>query len=321
MQNPDVPAIEESALSNRAIQLKPPVVCLYHANCMDGLISAAIVNLFYHGAVECVPVHYKDPVPVETIRDRHVYLVDFTFEPQELEPHFPLMRSLTIIDHHKDAMAAWVDLDNERKYPTEFLKVVYDAKRSGAGLVWKFFFAAPGNSRTTDMPILIQYAQEYDLWTKTLPNVDEVQSGLRYTFPPRHAALAALGDFLVKAGDEEVEEMRKIGTVVLRQEMTMVEDFVKRHLMVRDFLEYENIPVCHMPAELANQAGELLYNRYPDAPFVVLFEDNYNSGSRKYSFRSKKGVGIDVSAIAMRFGGKGHENSSGATVKRDFLFA
>lgn len=321
LKNETLAPVGDSQFPDRAFQLKPSVVCLYHANCMDGLISAAIVNLFFHGAVECVPIHYKDEVPVDLMVGRHVYMVDFTFEPEEILPHLGKMRNLTVIDHHHDAMAPWVALAEAKTYPTDQLKVVYNGKRSGAGLVWQYFFGAPGHSRSSDMPILIQYAQEYDLRTKLLPDTDEVQSGLRYNFPPRDAALAALGDFLLKGGPEEVEELRRIGTVILRQEMIMVEAFIKRHLMVRDFLEYKNIPVCYMPVELANQAGEVLHTRFVDAPFVVLFEDNYQDGTRKYSFRSRKDGDIDVSAIAQRFGGKGHFDSSGATVKRELLFA
>lgn len=299
--------------------LRPQALCLWHANCMDGQISAAIVHLFFQGNVECVAIQYKDPLPLDKMKDRHVYLVDFTFPPEVILPHLDTMASLTVIDHHEDAMLPWI-AHCEKGRPQK-LQIVYDIRRSGAGLVWQHFFDCPGASRSTDMPLVVQYAQEYDLWTKDLPNTDEVQSGLRYTFPPREAHLAALADFMVKAGPEEIEELRKIGSVITRQEMIMVESFVKRHLMLRDFLEYKNVPVCHMPAELANQAGELLYNRYPDAPFVVLFEDNYNFKTRKYSFRSRRGTGLNVSAIAARFGGKGHFNSSGAIVDLPLTFA
>ena len=279
-------------------------LCLYHGNCMDGLLAAAVVHRFFNGDVECKAVHYGDEVPVELMRERNVFFVDFAFEFHQMLPHLDVPRQLTIIDHHKDNMAPWVALDNGT-YPN--LTIRFDNFKSGAGLAWDYFFGG-------EKPLLVRYAQEYDLWTKTLPNTDEVQSGLRYMFPPREAALAPLSVFMVYASEKEVEELRRIGSIILREEMTQIEAMIKRHLQFVEFLGYPNIPICAMPPELVNQAGELLYNRYPDVPFVVMFEDNYPKNTRKYSFRSRRIGGADVSEIAAKIGGKGHTNSSGALI-------
>jgi len=271
---------------------------------MDGLLAAAIVHRFFQGDVECKAVHYGGVVPVELMRGRNVFFVDFAFEFHEMLPHLDVPRHLTIIDHHEDNMRPWVALDNGT-YPN--ITIFYDQKKSGAGLTWDYFFGG-------DKPLLVRYAQEYDLWTKELPCTDEVQSGLRYMFPPREAALAALSNYIVQAKENEAEELKDIGGIILREEMTQIEAMIKRHLQHIEFLGYPNIPVCAMPPELVNQAGELLYTRYPDAPFVVMFEDNYPKNTRKYSFRSRRNGGANVSEIAAKIGGKGHENSSGALV-------
>lgn len=302
-----------------AMILPPPVLCLWHANCMDGLISAALVHLFFKGNVECLAVKYGDAVPVDLMTGRHVYFVDFTFPPEQVLPHLDLVRSLTVIDHHEDAMKPWVEL--AQNSPPEKLAVVYDIARSGGGLVWRHFFGVEGHNRAADMPIVIQYAQEYDLSTKTFHNTDEVQSGLRFHFPPHESPLAPLADFLIKAGPEEIVELQQVGIIILAQEKKQAAAFIERHLVMQEFLGHANVPVCYMPAELANPASELIYDIHPNAPFVVLFEDNYKFGTRKYSFRSRRGVGENVSAIALRLGGNGHRHSAGATVDRNVAFA
>lgn len=296
------------------------VVCLWHANCMDGLIAAALTHRFFKGAVECVAVRYNEAPPVELMKGKHVYLVDFTYPVEVLEDHIAEMKSLTIIDHHQDATAPWIGTFQLKKFNN--LNVYFNNERAGGMLTWDFFFggldfdyAAPCKA-----PMLVQYAQDYDLWTKKMPNTDEIQNGLRYRFPPHQAALAELADFLFNATSHDIEALRDIGTVIQNQERIMAESLIRRTLQFTSFLDYENIPVVQMPAELANQAGEMIYTRYPDAPFVVLFEDNYKYKSRKYSFRSRREGGANVSYIASRLGGKGHYNSSGATVDLELNF-
>lgn len=295
------------------------VVCLYHANCMDGLIAAALVHYFFKGQVECLAVRYNETPPATLMQGKDVYLVDFTYPVDDLMPHIPSMKSLTIIDHHHDAMVPWVDSAVLGEFDN--LSVYFDNGKSGAMLVWKYFSTSESaDIINTDAPLLVQYAQEYDLWTKRLPMTDEVQSALRYRYPPHQADLAGLAQFLMLANDNVVQDLQRTGTIIQHQEKNMAESLIRRGLRFGPFLDYDNIPICAMPAELVNQAGEILYTRYPDAPFVVLFEDNYKYQSRKFSFRSRRDGGANVSQIASRIGGKGHYNSSGATVNLDLVF-
>jgi oligoribonuclease NrnB/cAMP/cGMP phosphodiesterase (DHH superfamily) len=288
---------------------------------MDGLIAAALTHRFFKGNVECVPVRYNEAPPLKLVRDKHVYLVDFTYPPEELLPHLDTMKSLNVIDHHDDAMKPWRQLDWNNDTALEKLYVKFDNKKSGAMLVWDFFFGNGASTiEETQPPLLVRYAQAYDLWTKELAMTDEVQSALRYSFPPHKAQLEELADFLCTATHDAIEKLKAIGSIIVSQEQNIAESLIKRNLYFTNFLDYEGIPVCFMPAEFVNMAGEIIYTRYPEVPFVVLFEDNYARQSRKYSFRSRRDGGANVSQIAARIGGKGHENSSGATVDLALVF-
>jgi len=295
------------------------VVCLWHANCMDGLIAAALTYRFFQGNVECVAARYNEPPPLELMKGKHVYLVDFTYPVEVLQDHIDSFASLTILDHHKDAVAPWIDPTIQSEFKN--LMVFFDNAKSGAMLTWDFFFGNGSQTvQETRAPILIRYAQEYDLWTKGLPLTDEVQSAMRFYYPPHEANLGAFADFLMLATDRTVDDLQRTGSIIQQQERVMAESMIRRGLHFTKFLDYESIPVCYMPAELVNQAGEIIYTRYPEVPFVVLFEDNYKYQSRKYSFRSRRNGGANVSQIASRLGGKGHYNSAGATVDIDRVF-
>jgi oligoribonuclease NrnB/cAMP/cGMP phosphodiesterase (DHH superfamily) len=299
-----------------------PNVCLYHANCMDGLIAAALVHRFFRGKVECVAVRYNETPPLELMRDKHVYLVDFTYPVDVLMPHLDTFASLGIIDHHQDAMLPWLQLDEQQSaVGLEKLWVKFDNNKSGAMLVWDLFFGhGSGNPLAIDAPKLIRYAQAYDLWTKELHMTDEVQSALRYNYPPHAAKLDELATFLFLANEADIDELKDTGKIILDQERNLAESLIRRSLRFETFLGYENVAVCQMPAELVNQAGEMIYTRHPEVPFVVLFEDNYKYQSRKYSFRSHRDLGLNVSKIAAMLGGKGHKNSAGATVNLALVF-
>jgi oligoribonuclease NrnB/cAMP/cGMP phosphodiesterase (DHH superfamily) len=302
-----------------------PNVCLWHANCMDGQIAAALMHRFFRGKIECVAVRYNEPPPLELMRGKHVYLVDFTYPVDVLLPHLDSMASLNILDHHKDAMADWQRLwttaDSPPEVNLEKLYVKFDNDKSGAMLVWDFTFGVGGDHPLAlSVPKLVRYAQAYDLWTKELHMTDEVQSALRYNYPPHLAKLDELASFLFLANEADIEELKDTGKIILDQERVLAESLIRRSLRFETFLGYENVAVCQMPAELVNQAGEMIYTRHPEVPFVVLFEDNYKHQSRKYSFRSHRDLGMNVSKVAAMLGGKGHKNSAGATVNLALVF-
>ncbi len=288
---------------------KASIICLYHANCMDGLTAAAIVYRFFKGAAEFKAVSYGDKVPLDEMYGKHVYFVDFTFPPEEVMPYIDQFKTLTVIDHHHDAMVPWVDINllgGQDK--SENLTVIYSPHRSGATMVWEFFYS------TVDAPLLVWYMQEYDLWTKELPKTDEVTAALRFRYPPKQANLKELSEFLVTKKDEDINELIKIGSYIVHKEKELGEALMNRLTTLADVLGYKGIPVCPVPPELVNVVGEMLYIRYPDAAFVIMYEDCHKHGSRKYSFRSRRNGGEDVSMIAKQFGGKGHYHSSGAKV-------
>jgi oligoribonuclease NrnB/cAMP/cGMP phosphodiesterase (DHH superfamily) len=317
---------------------------------MDGLIAAAIVYRHFEGEVECIPVSYKPSngqLPeriVEAIKGRDVYLVDFTFTPEDLVPAIPLMRSLTIIDHHHAADNAWLSLDagimpalpedkdswsdgevifwrqligkfhNARISVPVTLK--FDSKFSGAGLTWQFL------NPDKPLPPLVAYAQDYDLWIKALPGTDEFELGFGshfqlYTTTPK--TINELFGF-DEADWPTIDELISDGKVISRYQSTLADGIIARNVTFETVLGIDNVPVCPAPMELVNVIGEKLYTKYPDVPFALMYENYRASGQRKLCFRSRKNGGSDVAELAQKVGGNGHANSAGAkfTVATDY---
>ena len=65
---------------------------------------------------------------------------------------------------------------------------------------------------------------------------------------------------------------------------------------------------CVNASENVSELGNLMCERYPDAPFSMSYCDR-GDGMRSYSLRS---IGdFDVSVVAKAFGGGGHKNAAG----------
>lgn len=75
---------------------------------------------------------------------------------------------ITIIDHHvslkEKVPAEWYDLPN--------FEYVYDSEKSGCVLAWEYL------NKGKQVPELLSYVQDRDLWTWNLPNSREVNAGL-----------------------------------------------------------------------------------------------------------------------------------------------
>lgn len=286
------------------------VICLYHANCFDGLLAAAIAHHRFKGAGEYIAVRYQEEPPLEKMKDKHVYLLDFTYPTEVLLQHVNTFRSLTVIDHHEDAVKPWLPYDwADNVHGIDNVSVMFDNRESGATLTWSAF-----NPPNAAMPELVEYAREYDIWTKRLPMTDEVQSAMRSRFQPHKAQFESLMNFVLTADGRTIHMLQEEGKVILEPERNIARGLIKRHLQFLDLWGYQNVAVCMMPAELVNLAGEMIYTEYPDTPFVAMYEDNLVKMTRKYSFRSRRDGGANVSKVAAILGGKGHYNSAGAMI-------
>ncbi len=144
------------------------------------------------------------------------------------------------------------------------------------------------------MPWLLQYIQDKDLWTWSLPDSREV-----------NAALASYPyDF--RAWDRLTEEaLISEGRAILRYENELVGKIAASAVVLP--FEGTNVPVVYSSI-LTSQIGERLSKQHS---FCVIWHDR--DGRRYFSMRSRED-GADVAAIAARYGGGGHTHAAGFSV-------
>jgi oligoribonuclease NrnB/cAMP/cGMP phosphodiesterase (DHH superfamily) len=266
---------------------KKPLV-IYHANCADGF-GAAYAIWLKHPDWEFHPGKY-DTLPPD-VTDRSVWLVDFSYKRPVIEEMLKKATRISIIDHHKSAIEDLRDLDN----PLSKFWMNYDVNHSGAMLTWNWFHTEPP-------PQLLRHIEDRDLWKFELEGTREICAALfsyPYDFKIWHELMHQSIPILATEG-MAIERMAK------KNLENMIEE-TKRMLYIDLYL----VPVANVPGYMASDAGNIMSKGHP---FAATYYDT--STGRKFSLRSQKGS-VDVSAVARRYGGGGHENAAGFTVGRD----
>jgi len=99
---------------------------IHHQGCSDGICGALILHTGLSGG-ELLDAQYGDDPPApELVKDRDVWIVDFSYPREELLKINELANKLVVLDHHKSAAANCEGLDF----------VVFDTERSGAMLAY-----------------------------------------------------------------------------------------------------------------------------------------------------------------------------------------
>lgn len=284
---------------------KNATLCIYHGNCADGFGAAWVVRKALGSDVEFHAAHYGDPAP--DVTGKSVIIVDFSYKYDVLVALADKAASVLVIDHHKTAMADLVDVppaelhyEAHKKNSTGKLHALFDMNRSGAGLVWDFFF--PQRQR----PSLINHIEDRDLWQFKLPGTHEVMANL-FSYPQDFATWDCLFS-------DNIEAIRHDGEAINRQHQKTVADLVrttKRRMLIGG----HDVPVANLPYMFASAAGHLMAEG-------ELFAASYfdTSDGRNFSLRSTDS-GMDVSEIAKQYGGGGHRNAAGFRVALDHALA
>lgn len=254
-------------------------VVLYHSGCPDGFGAAWAAWKRFGDEARYIPVRYGEDPPSELTPDDEVWIVDFSYPRDVLLELRSKVGVVTVIDHHKTAEADLAGLD----------WCVFDQAHSGAVLTWKHLYG------DADVPMLLQYIQDRDLWTWELADSKEVSAAL-YAY-----------EFDFKLWSEFARDPSRLvheGVVHLRLQRKMVA-MAAASANICTVGGYEVPVLC--ASQNVSEIGEYLCKQEPARPFVAIYRDRGNK--RIWSLRSRGG--FDVSEVARRYGGGGHAAAAG----------
>lgn len=274
----DEPSKQEPPSSN--------VMVIAHGRCTDGFCAAWVARkVFPHAKFYFAQFGEAPP----DVTNKEVFMLDFSYRRNILLQMRATAKSLTVLDHHKSAMA---DLDG-------LPFCIFDMEKSGAGLAWDYFshFPCPGNQTFDEpRPWLIHYVEDGDLWRHTLNEswaVNAVVSSYPFCFE-RWDQLAS------KPLEEVIEE----GKPIRRYQEQVANDLASYAREVNfDGYKVLSVNTSIMNSDVGNKIAM-------GRPFGVVWFQR-DDGKYIYSLRSCGPEAIDVAKVAGVHGGGGHKLSSG----------
>lgn len=281
------------------------ILCIYHGSCADGFGAAWAVRSALGEAVEFYPGVYQKPPP--DVTGKRVVMVDFSYKRPALEQMARDAQSILILDHHKSAAEDLAglpqppsDLPDMRGWlPDAGVYAHFDMGRSGARMAWDHFHAAPP-------PRLIEHIEDRDLWRFALPGTREIQANV-FSYPYDFAVwdtLMAADVSTLMAGGEAIERKH-------HKDVAELVALCQRRMVIGGY----NVPVASLPYTMVSDAAHLMAR---GEPFAGCYWDT--AEGRIFGLRSSDG-GIDVSKIAVAYGGGGHRNAAGFSVPREHPLA
>jgi uncharacterized protein len=253
-------------------------LCIYHADCADGFGAALVVYSLHGDLCEYIPAHYGDSPPDVTGKD--VIIVDFSFKRMTLLNMKVQAKSLIVLDHHKTAESELKNL--------AFCK--FDMDRSGAVMAWEYLF--PGK----DIPMLLRYIEDRDLWRWSLGHSKAVSaylSSIERDFAIWEQLLC----------DSYLLSCIRKGESILGYQDQCVKRALSAEPLRMKICGYD-VPALNVTHLISETIGRLAEGE----PFGVGYFDT--STHRIFSLRSCDGS-VDVSEVAKRMGGGGHERAAG----------
>lgn len=270
-------------------------VVIYHDPCSDGTGSAYIAwKYFTTNFPNKKIIYYPMSIgssPPSDIENKNVLICDYSYKKDVLINLLTKVNKLLIIDHHKSAEKDLQDIDDKHK--------IFHMGHSGAMLTWFYFYG------DTNPPLMIEYIQDRDIWTKKLSNTDDFASWF-YTLPLKFEEYDKYSD------DNVLLEMIKTKGIAFGELNNYyinqaIDHVVPKFCKIKNkyyFVAYVNSTVCK--SDIGNQ----IFNKFPLVDFSVAYSINDNSNSTSFSLRSTD-KHADVSEIAFSLGAGGHRNASG----------
>lgn len=267
------------------------VVVIYHAQCSDGFGSAYAAWKKFGDMASYVPLKTQVELPAG-LTNKELYILDYSFDKPTLEKLRTENKSVVVIDHHKTAMEA----------VTAFPENVFDLEHSGAVLSWQYFHP------DTDIPELLKYVEDHDLWKFALPQNREFNSSLKQ----QPNTFEAWDELITKLKDDDFRKnFIERGEVISKFEDSLVENLLT--YKERVLFEGHEVWALNVSRTYRSILGHHLASLNEAEGGIALGIVYYrNLGAVHVSLRSNGDV--DVSALAEKYGGGGHKNAASLRV-------
>jgi len=269
------------------------MIRVFYHNDLDGKCAAHIIDTSYESPTEMsfVEMDYGREFPLNMVdKGDKVFIVDYSIEPEIMEQLQAKCEAVIWIDHHKTAIEKYED------YPKN-ISGLRSVDYAGCVLTW---FYMNGLAVIDDVPAYIRMIGDRDTW--------QWKYGDRTRYYCSGAELYNLNPLESFNWSVVMEE-----TDYIIEQGKTVEKYKTQHN--REFMEafsYKTTLDGHsaIAVNMFLVGAEVFAGQLEDVDIGILYV--HNGSEFKVGLRSER---VDVSEIALKYGGGGHAGASGFMCK------
>jgi oligoribonuclease NrnB/cAMP/cGMP phosphodiesterase (DHH superfamily) len=289
-------------------------ICIYHRNCGDGFCCAWLVwstvgdyglqDIEYIALGPSTKINEQD---LEKFAGKNILVVDLSFSEDDLLDIQKVARSVLVLDHHKTAAAALKDLDF----------AIFDEDECGASLLYREMQAQHPHYFDGEMPSIIDFVKDRDLWNWNVEYSHEVNAYLQ-TLAFEFSVWYFVAEELNSAAG--FRQIREKGSMILETQNRMADELAEYANLVELYTGPERgntvrakVVNCSV-RELISMTGHRILELETEKPDnkrveVAIMYSIFPDGGLLFSVRSVPS--FDASVIASAWGGGGHKNACG----------
>lgn len=291
---------------------------IFHRGCLDGFSGYFVAHNSGRLSKDVI-IHEDIPstkrIPYN-VKGKDVIIIDVAYKKEVLEEIIKLAKSVVFIDHHVSIAEDVQKLkDKYSNTDPNKISIIYDEKRSGATLAWKYF-----NSRQT-APLFLKYIEDKDTGRMEHENTRPFILALKANY---HLSTEAksLNKWFRLMNKENVLNHIEEGKIMEKYLDHLVNINIPRYSMYRfpskkvydeakkDYPDLYDKPGQHKVAvyigfncpSVTDLSIEVL--KRIDCDFVIMWIYNLDKKEYVFSMRSRD---VDVSKISKSMGGGGHK--------------
>ena len=270
-------------------------ICFYHAGCPDGFGAVWSVQGAWGERGHFVARSHDDRARMAECEDALIAFVDIAPSKDELQELAGVADQIVILDHHvtaRDRLAGDVSLVNELEAEGHILH--FDLGHSGAVLAWQHF------RPDEEIPELLRYVEDQDLWNWALPDSDAVNAAIA-SYPREF-------EIWNRLASESIEILVEQGKPILRANRMEVQRRLDHARPVA--IGTRRIEAVNASTNRSQIGHELAQRAQYGEPWGLVYRVE---GAEVYGTLYSIGD-LDVSQVALEYGGGGHKNASGFRV-------
>lgn len=290
---------------------------LYHKNCVDGIVAAFVMQQFFkrtNKEFECIAVNYGEPPP--NVAGNHVYVVDFSYNPEQIEELSKVCKSITMLDHHESAAKNWGGYgckfftQSEGSKANTLMWLIEEM--SGAGIALSYVKEMIKQrqdlvdfTKNDRLNWLVSRIQDRDLWKFEFGEESKIVHAMinyhDYSFD-------LLEQIVFRDTQDELERRLALAEGAYRTREKMAKGFARLAKVVP--FHGHKVAMINCPAEFSSVVGDILSKEHPLALMWCA------SNERVFiSLRSNSDTGVNVEELASLHGGGGHIHAAGFGLK------